>query len=434
MTDQVYRDARFYENSGAVGGEFRTPAQRDRDRILYSSALRRLAEITQVVSPDSGYVFHNRLTHTLQVAQVGRRLAERLNYLHEKEVQESSGLDPDVVEAACLAHDLGHPPFGHLAEHELNHKVDDAGGFEGNAQSFRIITRLAFRSQNYNGLDLSRATLGAVLKYPWLRNGNSENRKKWGAYESEKDHFDFGRERDLGAFQPSIEAQLMNVADDITYSVHDLEDFYRAGRIPLHLLASRDGQERARFFDDVFRRKADDASFIKNRSSLEEAFTEMVTVRFWLRESYSGTADHRAALRGFTGQLIDRYIRAIHLQVVGNRVEMRIDQDLEHEISMFKQLVWTYVIDAPSLATQQIGQAQIVKKLFDVFCDSALSTNPRLFPPFYRERLDGASSDPEKRRTCADFISGLTETQCINIFHRITGSMAGSSTEALTFL
>ena len=97
-------------------GDPRSAAQRDRDRLLYSSALRRLAEVTQVVSPDSGYVFHNRLTHTLQVAQVGRRLAERFDALQSKEVDASNGIDPDVVEAACLAHDLGHPPFGHLAE------------------------------------------------------------------------------------------------------------------------------------------------------------------------------------------------------------------------------------------------------------------------------------------------------------------------------
>ena len=420
-------------HSERQGGEFRSAAQRDRDRILYSSALRRLAEVTQVVSPDSGYVFHNRLTHSLQVAQVGRRLAERLNHLFPKEVDQSSGLDPDVVEAACLAHDLGHPPFGHLAEHVLNKAMAGAGGFEGNAQSFRIITRLAFRSPSHGGLDLTRATLSAVLKYPWLKDKNSLKVEKWGAYLSEEDLFNFARMPHVQSLEPSIEAQLMNLADDITYSVHDMEDFYRAGRIPLHLLSSRDDQERLRFFDDVFRRNSSNRAF-SDRPALEEAFTNMVTVSFWLREAYSGRAEHRAALRGFTGELIDRYVRAISLRTIGTRVELRIDEDLEREMTMFKQLIWTYVIDAPSLATQQVGQSAVIETLFETFCESALSSNPRLFPAFFREKLLQADSEIEKKRTCVDFIASLTEKQCINLFGRVTGSGAGSSTEAVAFL
>jgi len=186
MPNSELRDGRFHENPSPDGGDLRTRAQRDRDRILYSSALRRLAEVTQVVSPGSGYVFHNRLTHTLQVAQVGRRLAERLLKLHPKEVAASEGVDPDVVEAACLAHDLGHPPFGHIAEEVLNEVAEKAGGFEGNAQSFRIVTKLAFRSPKYVGLDLSRATLSAILKYPCFRGKGKARKPKWGSYSTEK--------------------------------------------------------------------------------------------------------------------------------------------------------------------------------------------------------------------------------------------------------
>ena len=299
MLNRAFRDSRLKQASKTDGGEPRTAAQRDRDRLLYSSALRRLAEVTQVVSPESGYVFHNRLTHSLQVAQVGRRLAERFHVLQPNEVAESDGIDPDAVEAACLAHDLGHPPFGHLAEQALNVKSNMAGGFEGNAQSFRIVARLAFRSPNYEGLDLSRATLNALLKYPWLRNGNPAITNKWGAYECEERVFDFARANQVEN-EPSLEAQIMNIADDITYSVHDMEDFYRAGLIPLHLLSTSDEQERVRFFEDVFRRNSGKSDFA-DRSSMEAAFTDMVTLRFWLREAYTGIREHRAALRGFTG-------------------------------------------------------------------------------------------------------------------------------------
>ena len=130
----------------------RTPAQKDRDRILYTSALRRLAKVTQVVSRDVGHVFHNRLTHSLQVAQVGLRIAQRLKPSYESLIGTGDGFDPDVVEAACLAHDLGHPPFGHVAERKLNQLAgDDIGGFEGNAQSFRIVTKLSQHSQMHRG-------------------------------------------------------------------------------------------------------------------------------------------------------------------------------------------------------------------------------------------------------------------------------------------
>jgi dGTPase len=154
------RTDRFHPDKAA---DNRLAFQRDRDRILYTTSFRRLARVTQVVSADEGHVFHNRLTHSLQVAQVGRRIAEKLLEDNKKLGLASDAVlpDPDVVEAACLAHDIGHPPFGHVAERELDaiarkHGLTD--GFEGNAQSFRIVTRLAMGSTP-NGLNLTRATL-----------------------------------------------------------------------------------------------------------------------------------------------------------------------------------------------------------------------------------------------------------------------------------
>src|SRR5262249_38306651 len=165
------RASRLHETRSNPPNDYRTSFQRDRDRILYSSSFRRLAEVTQVVAANSGYVFHNRLTHSLQVAQVGRRIAEKLN---QTQHESQKFICPDVVEAACLAHDLGHPPFGHTAEQTLNTLAKKIGGFEGNAQSFRIVTRLASRSLKYGGLDLTAATLSAILKYPWFRGQNPD--------------------------------------------------------------------------------------------------------------------------------------------------------------------------------------------------------------------------------------------------------------------
>jgi dGTPase len=220
----------------------RTAGQVDRDRILYSSEFRRLSGVTQVVSPGQEEIFHNRLTHTLKVAQLARRLAEHFCKHQSVEARSWGGIDPDVVEAAALAHDLGHPPLGHLAEEQLNdcirevfvrykHKSvpqnradwkqkhkDEFGraeGYEGNAQSFRIITRLAVRRHAAapHALDLTRATLNATLKYPKRFDPSGE---KYGCYTDDKAAFDFAREVAIpGGDCPSIEAQVMDWADDI---------------------------------------------------------------------------------------------------------------------------------------------------------------------------------------------------------------------------
>ena len=144
--------------------ENRTEAERDHDRVLYTSAFQRLAGITQITSPESGLTMHNRLTHTLKVAQVARRLARRVGLTAERQ---------EVAAAAALAHDLGHPPFGHLAEAALNRRAQSWGGFEGNAQSFRIVTFLALRSEDYRGLNLTRRTLNAILRGCPVRRGTS---------------------------------------------------------------------------------------------------------------------------------------------------------------------------------------------------------------------------------------------------------------------
>lgn len=386
-----------------------------------------------MVSPGTGHVFHNRLTHSLQVAQVGRRLAERLQRLFRAESQQAGGIDPDVVEAACLAHDLGHPPFGHTAEEKLNELAADFGGFEGNAQSFRIVTELAFRDLNYSGLDLTCATLAALLKYPWLRFENPNKPKKWGAYEEERKQFEFALKLSPGKATKTIEAHIMDLSDDITYSVHDLEDFYRAGRIPLHLLSQRDDRERKFFFESVHRRRQNDHTFTERWSDLEKAFTEVVTaLGFWTREAYTGTKEQRAALRRFSGQMIDRFIRAITLVSRDGVARVEVEQNQLDEIAMFKELTWTYVIEAPGLAAQQCGQRVIIEELYKVFEPAALGkSSDKIFPAFYRDRLREAGTESDRKRTCIDLIAGLTEIQAVAIHQRLTGLVIGNSLDDL---
>lgn len=235
MLGREERQHNPFNERGNKPGDSRKSFQVDRDRILYSSAFRRLAQVTQVVTAQEGHVFHNRLTHSLKVAQVARRLSEKLLAQQPDVAVMVGGVDADVVEAAALGHDLGHPPFGHTAEEELDRCATKAGlpdGFEGNAQSFRILTRLAIHRIDYYGLNLTRATLNAVCKYPWMRSlvPQSKQQHKYSIYDLDKEAFLFIRP-DKNHRQ-TIEASIMDFADDITYSVHDLEDFYLAGLIP----------------------------------------------------------------------------------------------------------------------------------------------------------------------------------------------------------
>lgn len=426
------RNKRLHTRPTVPEGDDRSPAQRDRDRIVYTSAFRRLAEVTQVVSPDGAHVFHNRLTHSLLVAQVGRSLAERLRRRNIKLVDTVGGIDPDVVEAACLAHDLGHPPFGHTAEQELNKLAKgNAGGFEGNAQSFRIVTRLAFKSEKHPGLDLTRATLAAILKYPWFKGQNSNKPKKWGAYRTEVKNFRFARKlRPKPRLAPTAEASLMDWADDVTYSVHDVDDFYRAGCIPMHLLCTfKSSRERQHFFDDVYERHRGDKNFFKRRD-LEAAF-EGYLIWYWrIYEPYSGTSEQRSKLRYFNAQLIHRYIDAVKLDQASRTV--RIDNDIRKEVAILKELTWTYVIEAPALSAQREGQKQVIRRLFNVYADAAASRRKwGIFPPYYKDRLRKSSSQSARTRIVVDLITGMTEKQAVETYRQFTGIRHSSSLEQI---
>jgi dGTPase len=421
----VSRDDRF---SGDNRKDNRDPGQRDRDRILYTTAFQRLAEVTQVLAPDEGHVFHNRLTHSLKVAQVARRLCEMLAR-EQRETAEELGINPDVVEAAALAHDLGHPPFGHVAEEELDNLVTRAGlddGFNGNAQSFRIVTNLALRSREYPGLDLTRATLNALLKYPWLRGLTGKQRQKWGAYKTERAQFEWARRLCPDADRrKSAEAELMDWADDVTYAVHDVADFFRAGLIPLDRLA-RDPSERERFLDNAFKRREQEGTISElsyPQPELKETLTRVAEF-IPFDERYTGTTSHRSALRSYTAGLIARFMKAIqlHLPSASDESRVKLDPDLQKEVVILKELTWHYVILNPSLIKLQYGQRHTIRRLFTIFNRAARKSNLGIFPYAYRDLLQDARDDLALRtRLVCDYISGMTERQAIGTYQRLTG-------------
>jgi dGTPase len=416
-------------------GKYRTPAQRDRDRILYCSALQRLGGVTQVAGSESGHIFHTRLTHSLKVAQVARRCAEKL--LADRENKEIVGraasaldaLDPDAAEAAGLAHDLGHPPFGHVAEEILRDETH--ADFEGNPQSFRIVTHLAIRKVEAPGLQLTRRTLNGILKYPWLRDTEKQGKdKKWGSYTSDKPAFTWVR-RDSPVDEPSLTARIMDWADDVTYAVHDLDDFYQAGLVPLHLLCTgktneHRSKEIERFVDGL---RAAGREDVDERIAALEEVLEFAGVD----EPFEGRDDQRAALRDMASNLITQYLDAFTIEEgpKQGRAEIHIDDVARRQVDALKDLTWVYVVMRPSLAVMQAGRREVIRKLYRWYERATKEVREqRLLPPAYQARLAQADTEALRARLVIDLVSGLTEETALTLFRRMSGIDPGSVIDA----
>jgi len=412
--NKVQFEDRFYPEKAT---DQRSPAQRDRDRILYSGAFARLAEITQVVSPERGYVFHNRLTHSLKVAQIARRLAEYFNINQRNDVEKLGGVDPDAAEAAGLGHDLGHPPFGHIAEEELNALMKNHGGWEGNAQSFRIVARLAnsdardAQERPICGLNLTRTTLNGMLKYPWGL-GNPDYPKKWGYYQTEAEIFDWVRKNEK-AKQRCAVAEIMDWADDITFAIHDLLDFYCAGKIPIDRCKKQGSAERERLIGGMFRRKPEWSS---KRTHYIEALDAIVEeFPFEPEERFSDSSDDRARLFAFSTGLIRYFVGACRLTPSSQSV-LFIEPSAKSEVEVLKQFIWEYIIENPELAVPQSGQRFAIRSVFERLAEAAKKDRYYLFPGAFR----GAIERVKKRdqiRAVADCVAGMTEKEIMH-FHR----------------
>lgn len=418
---------RLKRRHSAAADDQRSRYERDRDRILYSSAFRRLSGITQIVRAGEADVFHTRQQHTLKVAQVGRRLAQKCRGFNPK-LCDAIGLDPEVVEAACLAHDLGHPPFGHIGEKVLHECVArfDANGYEGNAQSFRILTRISVRYADCPGLDLTRASLAACLKYPWMREPENPSRsKKWNAYTSEADDFLFSREKSKHHSR-TPEAELMDWADDIAYSVHDLEDFHRCGALPWHRILNDDigeqlvARARHRWFG-----APSDAD-----GRLREALRRLTvllrgTFRELMEEPYDGSRAQRQQLRTLTSSLINRYIGAVTVRDSDDQESaIAINDEEMDEVRILKQITWDYIISSPALVAQQRGQERIIRCLFEDIYNDSKGSPPKYLPVRLRYLWDLPPNEPA--RFAADCVASLTEAEAVALHARLQGFSSGS--------
>jgi dGTPase len=362
---------------------------------------------------------------------------ERQHRDHPELLALAGGLDPVVVEAAALAHDLGHPPFGHVAEAALHRMLKDrtGEGFEGNAQTFRILTRLAIRDDTYRGLNLTRATLAAVLKYPWLEGDTGLTRFKWGAYRSEAADLHFSRNSLRPAMRDAVppdvamctlESRLMDWADDIAYAIHDVEDFFRVGVIPLDRLRSDDA-ERARFLQYHLTQRVKPGSGV-SEADIRDIGDALLYKSSPFDEPYSGSIISRAKLHRRSSAFIHRYILSVDLVEQSNAVgwELVIDPVIRIEVELLKSLLWFYMSDNRQLLSLRFGYAMLIESLFE-HLDTAIQRQAfNIFPEYFREELESCADDGGVYRVIADFIASLTEAQAVDLHHRLSGIVPGS--------
>ena len=384
----------------------RGPFVRDRARVLHSAALRRLAAKTQVVAVGSGDFPRTRLTHSLECAQIGRELGAAL------------GCDPDLVDAACLAHDLGHPPFGHNGESALAALAAGCGGFEGNAQSLRLVTRLEAKAPGA-GLNLTRATLDATLKYPW-RGPVSPDQPKYGAYADDAEVFGWIR-AGAPAGRGCLEAQVMDWADDVAYSVHDLEDGLHAGLIQLGQL--RDPAEQAAVAQLTL------ASYcppgFTTTAELGEMFGRLLDLEFWPR-SFDGGLQTAAAVKSLTSELIGRFCGSAEqaTRPAGSPPLTRYAADLtvprpqRLECALLKGVTAHYVMSRPGAAAQQAREREVIHELTEAVRAGA----PGTLDPMFATAFAAAATDQARGRVVIDQIASLTDTSAISWHDKLCGA------------
>ena len=397
----TYGDADRERLVGAPERPGRSAFQRDRARVLHSGALRRLAGKTQVVEPvtPSPAAPRTRLTHSLECAQVGRELGAAL------------GCDPDLVDAACLAHDLGHPPYGHNGERALDEAAQPCGGFEGNAQSLRVLTRLEVKVPGA-GLDLTRAALDAATKYPWPR---SPGRAKYGVYDDDLPVFRWLREGAQGETR-CLESQVMDWADDVAYSVHDLEDGVLAGLVRLPDLADPDERDElaalaAQVYSD------------RSAAELREALDDLLALPSWPR-AYDGGSASTAALKAATSDLIGRFCTGAERATraaYGDGPLVRYAADLvvpereRAECALLKAVAARYVMARDGVVRAQAREREVVGDLVRL-----LAERPEELGPLAAEDWRAAADDGARLRAVVDQVASMTDASAAHLHARLS--------------
>jgi dGTPase len=371
----------------------RTEFMRDRARVIHSAALRRLAAKTQVAVPWENDFQRTRLSHSLECAQIGRELGESL------------GADPDLLETACLSHDMGHPPFGHNGEEALADAAQSCGGFEGNAQSFRLLTRIEAKTVDKNGkslgLNLTRASLDAATKYPWAR---SENPRKFGVYDDDVEIFQWVRQG-APAGRKCIEAQIMDWSDDCAYSVHDLEDAIFAGQLSVKTFDTD--------FDTLYTEMVEVYGSDATKEEAAAALSRLQKLSCWPLD-FDRTHRSLARLKDTTSQLIGRFVLSAELEtrkVHGDgpltrySANLEIARDQKVEVDFLKSVAGHYLISAAASQERYAKQQVVIHELVEMLFEAS----PTELDPIFEDDWKLAQNDSQRLRIVIDQIASLTD-------------------------
>jgi len=390
---------------------------RDRARVLHSSALRRLGAKTQVLQAGKTDFARTRLTHSLEVAQIGREMANDLR------------LNADLVDLACLAHDLGHPPFGHNGETALDAWAESIGGFEGNAQTLRLLTRIepkVFTEAGRSvGLNITRAALDATCKYPWRRSDSpiapEGKTVKFGFYEDDSEIFHWMRKHsNLG--EKAVEAQVMDFADDVAYSVHDFEDALMSNFVDLREMA--DPQSEAALIEKI-------AEWNGNRTlkdELGEALNRLQAMDYWPL-TYSGSTRDLGKLKNLTSALIGRFVRATtdaSYESAGDENFARYNSsivipiEVRSEIAVMKGLVAAFLMAHESRRPVYEWQRAILTEL----ADALLAANGKHLDSYSTEAWEAAKTEAEQRRVIVDQVACLTDQSSLDMHSSLVSKRA----------
>ena len=433
------------------GPAHRSAFRRDYARLLHSPAFRRLQGKTQLFPSVEHDFFRNRLTHSLEVAQVAKSIALRLNHCHS--YFQEHPIDTDLVETAALAHDLGHPPFGHNGERALDDCMKDRGGFEGNAQSLRILAKVSKKEPLQSpevGLNLTHRTLAAILKYdkpiPSEREPDAPLVK--GFYDIERELVGkikrsvLGENENVDAEFKTIECQIMDLADDIAYSIYDLEDALKAGFVsPMQMiLATLKDRVYEPILDDL---KIDQVTLFKHVMAvwLEPAFDpqtleldagkidvqrgeHLALLAAAIYDQTQGIIENGKARTKLTSHLINECVEGTDVLV--NKEfpalsEVRLNPDLLMRVNILKRLTYGLVIESPRLKTVEYRGYEIVREIFRALSKKDGHT---LLPDDYRERVVNATGKRARSRAICDFIAGMTDRYAIEFYGRLRSESA----------
>jgi len=398
-----FDEQRFVEEPPKRHG--RRAFARDKARVLHSAGLRRLSAKTQVMSAGADDFPRTRLTHTLEVAQIGRELGDAL------------GCDPDLVETACLVHDIGHPPFGHNGEEALHQAALVIGGFEGNAQTFRLLTRIESKTIRDNrsiGLNLTRATLDAATKYPWAFDGKNP---KFGFYQEDKEIFEWVRQN-VTTKDKVFEAQVMDIADDIAYSVHDIEDAIYGKHFNPNSLSAKEE------FDEVIKvAKSEYAPELSN-DQLNQALNYLINQEWWVK-SFTAIQVEMAALKNMTSYLIGKFTEEIEkttklennsTNLTRYNAQLVVPSETRAQIAVLKAVVNLFVMQRKGAAENYAREQDLILSIV-----TGLERNPNKLNPQFKSQFDSSTNEKDAKRAIIDQVASLTDSSARRLAQEFVG-------------